>query len=88
MKYSQINNIDEIRAEKELLKKQLKRCEKRVDISFIIARRHTRDILSFPLMIKRIISSILSFETLLSQPSLLFKIGSSIGKKIFSKRLK
>ncbi|MCQ2351004.1 MAG: hypothetical protein MJ003_03420 [Paludibacteraceae bacterium] len=86
MKYSKIKNLEQLQSEKALISRQLAQSEKKLDTKFIIAKRHTKDLLSFPLMIKRVVGSILSLDTILSNPALMFKAGSALGKRLFAKK--
>ena len=87
MNYSEITDIKQLTDEKLRLKRRIAKQEKRLDTSLIIAKRHTKDLFSFPLMLKSIAGKIISIHSLLSsRPATLFEIGSSIGRRLFSKK--
>jgi len=86
MDYSKFKNLDQIQSEKAKLERKLKKQEKRLDTSFIIAKSHTRKMLSIPIILKNIALRLVSIDNLLSHPATLFQLGSSIGRRLFSKK--
>lgn len=86
MDYSKIQNLNQIQAERAKLESKLKKQEKRIDTSFIIAKKHTKDIFSIPIILKNIACRIISIDTLLAHPATLFKVGGLIGRRLFAKK--
>lgn len=86
MEYSDFKNLDQLAVEINKLKGAVKKKEKSLDTSYIIAKRHTKDLLSFPLILKRIAGQVITLDSVLKHPVALFKIGSFIGKSLFSRK--
>lgn len=86
MDYSKIENLDQILAERAKLERRLEKQVKRLDTSFIIAKHHTRKLFSFPILLKNIALRMISIDSILSNPTIIFRLGKSIGKRLFSKK--
>lgn len=86
MKFRDISTLSDLEEKKATLKLQIGKSEKRVDTAYIIAKRHTKRKFSMVEVVKGVAGRIFSLDTLMSNPVIFFKIGSTIGKKLFSRK--
>lgn len=86
MKFRDISTLSDLEEKKATLKLQIGKSEKRVDTAYIIAKRHTKHKFSMVEVVKGVAGRIFSLDTLMSNPVTFFKIGTTIGKKLFSRK--
>ena len=88
MELRKISNLSELAAEKARLQRQIDKREKRVGKAFTGAKEHLRHKMSVVVLIKNAFGKIFSLSSFLSHPATYFKVGTAIGKRLFTKRLK
>lgn len=87
MKLSEISNLEQLAVEKRRLSSQVESRERRLEHSFEKAREHTKKKFSITSILKNSVSSLFSWDMFIAHPATYFKIGATIGKKIFKKRI-
>ncbi len=88
MNLNKITNLDELEQEKKQLNRLVEKKERKLEKSFLRAKKHLKQQLSIPVLIKDSLSKIFSFSNLISHPATYFQIGSAIGKRLFARKKK